>query len=57
MFVNDNHFIEWMEKLYKKMNEVGKDLKSLIHTNEVFENGDHWDKKAFEDTTKAKDEE
>jgi hypothetical protein len=40
MFVNDNYFIEWMEKLSKKLSEIGKDLKSLIHTNEVFENGE-----------------
>jgi len=40
MFVNDNHFIEWMEKLSKKLNEIGKDLKSLINTNEVFDKDD-----------------
>ncbi|MDR0507158.1 MAG: helix-turn-helix domain-containing protein [Dysgonamonadaceae bacterium] len=37
MFVNDNHFDGWMEKLSKKLNEIGKDLKSLIHTNGVFD--------------------
>ncbi|MDR3062391.1 MAG: helix-turn-helix domain-containing protein [Dysgonamonadaceae bacterium] len=40
MFVNDNHFIEWMEKLSKKLNEIGQDLKSLINTNEVFDKED-----------------
>jgi hypothetical protein len=37
MFVNDNCFTEWMEKLSKKLNEMGKDLKSLINTSEVFD--------------------
>ena len=40
MFVNDNHFNEWMEKLFKRLNEIGKDLKSLINTNEVFDKDD-----------------
>jgi hypothetical protein len=26
-----------MEKLSKKLNEIGKDLKSFIHTNDVFD--------------------
>ncbi|MDR2058177.1 MAG: helix-turn-helix domain-containing protein [Dysgonamonadaceae bacterium] len=110
MFVNDNHFIEWMERLSGKLNEIGKDLKSLVHASNVFDkedkpldnqdlclmlhisprtlqryrsegllpfskrgqkiyyktsdvrkfvykNGDHWDRKAFEDATKAGGEE
>jgi hypothetical protein len=40
MFVNDNYFTEWMEKLSKKLSEIGKDLKSLVNTNEVFDNGE-----------------
>jgi len=40
MFVNDNHFNEWMERLFKKLNEIGKDLKSLTNTNEVFDKDD-----------------
>ena len=40
MFVNDNHFIEWMERLSKKLNEIGKDLKSLVNTNDVFDKED-----------------
>ena len=109
MFVNDNYFNECMERLYRKLNEIGKDLKSLINTNEVFDkddklldnqdlclmlhisprtlqryrtggnlpflkcgqkiyykasdvrqfvykNGDYWDKKRFDDTTKRKEE-
>ncbi|GHU57061.1 DNA-binding protein [Bacteroidia bacterium] len=110
MYVHDDFFTTWMEKLSKKLNEMGKDLKSLVQTKEIFENGekpldnqdlclmlhisprtlqryrsegllpffkhgqkiyyktadvrafvykngDHWDKKAFDDTAKAKDEE
>jgi hypothetical protein len=37
MYVNDNHFDGWMEKLSKKLSEIGRDLKSLIHTNDVFD--------------------
>ncbi|MDR2410129.1 MAG: helix-turn-helix domain-containing protein, partial [Bacteroidales bacterium] len=40
MFVNDNYFTEWMEKLSKKLSEIGKDLKSLVSTNKVFDNGE-----------------
>jgi hypothetical protein len=40
MFVNDNYFTEWMEKLSKKLSEISKDLKSLVNTNEVFVNGE-----------------
>ena len=40
MFVNDNHFNEWMERLSKKLNEIGKDLKSVINTNDVFDKDD-----------------
>jgi hypothetical protein len=40
MFVNDNHFIEWMERLSKKLTEIGKDLKSLANTNDVFDKED-----------------
>ena len=40
MFVNDNHFIEWMERLSNKLNEIGKDLKSLVNTSEVFDKDD-----------------
>jgi hypothetical protein len=37
MFVNDNHFTEWMEHLSGKLNEIGTDLKSLICTDTVFD--------------------
>jgi hypothetical protein len=37
MYINNEDFEQWMEKLSKKLNEIGQDLKSLINTNEVFE--------------------
>ncbi|KAA6336614.1 hypothetical protein EZS27_012840 [termite gut metagenome] len=37
MYVDGSSFEQWMEKLSKKLNEIGKDLKSLINTNEVFD--------------------
>lgn len=109
MYIHDDYFATWMEKLSKKLNEIGKDLKSLVHTNDVFDkdeklldnqdlclmlhisprtlqryrsegnlpfikygqkiyykaadvrefiykNGDYWDKKNFEESTKEKGE-
>jgi hypothetical protein len=37
MYVNDNHFDGWMEKLSKKLSEIGKDLKAFVNTNQVFD--------------------
>jgi hypothetical protein len=37
MFVNDNHFTEWMEHLSGKLNKIGQDLKSLIRTDTIFD--------------------
>ncbi|MDR2407836.1 MAG: helix-turn-helix domain-containing protein [Bacteroidales bacterium] len=37
MYLDDDSFTKWMEKLSKNLGEIGKDLKSLIHTNEVFD--------------------
>ena len=37
MYINNDDFEEWMNKLSKKLTEIGKDLKSLINTNEVFD--------------------
>lgn len=36
MYLDNNDFVTWMEKLSKKLNDIGQDLKSLINTNEVF---------------------
>lgn len=36
MYINNEDFEKWMEKLSKKLSEIGQDLKSLINTSEVF---------------------
>ena len=36
MYINNEDFEKWMEKLSKKLNEIGQDLKSLINTDKVF---------------------
>lgn len=40
MYLDNNDFVTWMEKLSKKLNDIGQDLKSLINTNEVFSKDD-----------------
>lgn len=37
MYINNEDFEKWMEKLSKKLNDIGSDLKSLINTKEVFD--------------------
>lgn len=37
MYINNDDFETWMQKLSKKLTEIGQDLKSLINTNEVFD--------------------
>lgn len=37
MYINNDDFETWMQKLSKKLSEIVQDLKSLINTNEVFE--------------------
>jgi hypothetical protein len=37
MYLDADNFEKWMEKLSKKLSEIGKDLKSLINTNEIFD--------------------
>ena len=37
MYLDNEDFEKWMEKLSKKLNEIGADLKSLINTKEVFD--------------------
>ena len=37
MYIEDDNFEKWMAKLASKLNEIGKDLKSLTNTNEVFD--------------------
>ena len=37
MYINNEDFETWMQKLSKKLSEIGKDIKSLINTSEVFD--------------------
>lgn len=37
MYINNEDFEKWMEKLSKKLTDIGKDLKALVNTNEVFD--------------------
>ena len=37
MYINNEDFEMWMDKLSKKLNDIGQDLKSLINTKEVFD--------------------
>jgi len=36
MYIDNENFEKWMDKLSKKLNDIGADLKSLINTKEVF---------------------
>ena len=40
MYINNEDFEKWMDKLSKKLNDIGKDLKSFINTKEVFSEED-----------------
>ena len=37
MYVDNENFDKWMERLSKKLTEVGQDLKSLINTDKVMD--------------------
>jgi len=37
MYIDNEIFEKWMKKLNGSVSEMGKDLKSLINTNEVFD--------------------
>jgi hypothetical protein len=37
MYIDNEDFEKWMQKLSKKLNDIGADLKSLINTKEVFD--------------------
>lgn len=40
MYLDNNDFVLWMEKLSKKLSDIGKDLKTVITTGEAFANDD-----------------
>ena len=40
MYLDNQDFISWMEKLSKKLNDIGSDIKGMIVTGETFANDD-----------------
>ena len=40
MYIDNENFDKWMEKLSKKLTEIGQDLKSLINTDNVLDEND-----------------
>lgn len=40
MYVDNENFDKWMERLSKKLSEIGQDLKSLINTDNVLDPND-----------------
>ena len=40
MYIDNENFEKWMEKLSKKLTEIGQDLKSLINTDNVLDEND-----------------
>lgn len=40
MYLDNEDFLSWMEKLFKKLTVIGSDLKAMMATGEVFNNED-----------------
>ena len=40
MYIDNENFDKWMEKLSKKLTEIGQDLKSLINTDKILDPSD-----------------
>ena len=40
MYIDNEDFEKWMEKLSKKLTEIGQDLKSLINTDKVLDDNE-----------------
>ena len=40
MYIDNENFDKWMERLSKKLSEIGQDLKSLINTDKVMDEND-----------------
>ena len=40
MYIDNENFDKWMERLSKKLSEIGQDLKSLINTVKILEPSD-----------------
>lgn len=40
MYLDNEDFLSWMEKLFKKLTIIGSDLKAMMATGEAFSNED-----------------
>lgn len=40
MYIDNENFDKWMERLSKKLSEIGQDLRSLINTNNILDKND-----------------
>ena len=40
MYIDNENFDKWMERLSKKLSEIGQDLKSIINTDNVLDPND-----------------
>lgn len=40
MYIDNENFDKWMEKLSKKLNEIGQNIQSLINTDKVLDEND-----------------
>ena len=40
MYIDNENFDKWMERLSKKLSEIGQDLKSLINTDKILDPND-----------------
>ena len=40
MYIDNENFDKWMERLSKKLSEIGQDLKSLINTDKIWDPSD-----------------
>ncbi len=37
MYIDDEDFIKWMEKITSKLSEIGQDIKTLVNTSGILE--------------------
>lgn len=40
MYLDNQDFINWMEKLSSKLNDIGKDIQGLVSTKDIFDDDD-----------------
>ena len=40
MYIDNENFDKWMERLSKKLGEIGQNLQSLINTDKVLDEND-----------------